>query len=1113
MHCPSCASPVAAGASACPACGHALATDRTPPGGPPADETGWRRASPDERIEARPAAEPRAETLRRLARAARGSGVAGPQPSRAAPHGGVSDEAVGAGRRAPEEEATSLGVLTPPPARLEGPAAGARATVEDPAAHAAPAPRLDSARRTPAQQPARPGPPPAPSASAGGAEQPAAPRAPDGPLEIGQAFGSRYHIMRMLGIGGMGAVYHAWDAELEVALALKVVRPDIADDPESAADIERRFKRELLLARQVTHPNVVRIHDLGEIDGIKYITMPYVEGRDLSEILAGTTVLPVSEALPLARQIAAGLAAAHAAGVVHRDLKPANIRIDREGRALIMDFGIARAAAGPADARAGRASTAPGAAGATRLGSVMGTIEYMAPEQARGEAVDHRADIYAFGLMLSRMLVGRRYATGAADALTDLKARMEAAPPTLREIDANVPEALDRIVARCLQPRPEERFATTDDLVAALERLDDHGAPRLQPHGRTWRSWTVAAGLAGVLVAGTWWAAQRAAPPAAIARDPLAVLIADFRNETGEPVFDGLVEQSLGVGVEGASFVAAYPRSAALRIARQIKAGDRLDEPAARLVALREGVKVVLAGRIGKRGPGYVVSARAVDPGSGRVLFLSEAGPAARDEVLAAIASVSTDVREGLGDTRADEVKETFSAASVEAASEYIKAQEQFAAGNDEAALEGYRRAAERDPAFGRAYGGWATAATRLGRREEAAALWKKALAHLDGMTERERYRMLGAYYTLVTRNYDKALDTYATLVKEYPADGAGLNNLAVGHFRKLDFAKALEHGRRLLAIYPKSPLYRTNFALYAMYAGDFDTAAREARRLVDEEAASYDAYLPLAVAAVGATDLAGARRVYEAMARTGEPGASLATVGLADLALYVGDPHEAASLLREGIGSDQRTGNLTGATGKQVALAEALVMLGRPAAAVQAVKQALDAGRAEATVVPSALVLLAARRAADAAQLGAALDEHLEPQSRAYGRLVAGHVARAAGRRVEAVEAFREAIKLADLWLARFGLGLAYLEAGAFAEALSEFEACQKRRGEASAVFLDDVPTLRYLAPLDYWIGRAQEGLGLVPEAHRSYRKFVALRTAGSPDPLLQDARRRLGE
>ena len=298
----------------------------------------------------------------------------------------------------------------------------------------------------------------------------AARMADEGPLELGQVFGTRYRIIKLLGIGGMGAVYQAWDSELEVALAFKVIRPDAIADPAAAAAIEARFKRELLLARQVTHPNVVRIHDLGEIDGIKYITMPYIEGQDLAHILAETATLPVPRVLNIARQVASGLCAAHAAGVVHRDLKPANIMIEADDRALIMDFGIARSAGEVFEAAgAGAKLSTLRDASETRTGVVVGTMEYMAPEQARGERVDDRVDIYSFGMILYRMIVGRRLAERATDAYTDLLARMQSEPTRVREIDPTVPEAVDQIVSKCLQPDPALRYQSTPDLLAALE--------------------------------------------------------------------------------------------------------------------------------------------------------------------------------------------------------------------------------------------------------------------------------------------------------------------------------------------------------------------------------------------------------------------------------------------------------------------------------------------------------------------------------------------------------------------------------------------------------------------------------------------------------------------
>jgi serine/threonine protein kinase len=226
----------------------------------------------------------------------------------------------------------------------------------------------------------------------------------------------------------MGAVYHAWDAELGVSVAIKIIRPEIMADPATAAEVGRRFKRELLLARQVTHKNVVRIHDLGEIDGIKYITMSFVDGVDLATLLKQEGKLPVPTVVRLARAIVSGLAAAHAAGGVHRDLKPANIKIGADDEALIMDFGIARSSGTP---DAARAASNPAVAGISRPGvtlgghdryaqdeaatmaqpqteGIVGTIEYMSSEQASGGDVDQRADIYSFGLILYDAVLGRR---------------------------------------------------------------------------------------------------------------------------------------------------------------------------------------------------------------------------------------------------------------------------------------------------------------------------------------------------------------------------------------------------------------------------------------------------------------------------------------------------------------------------------------------------------------------------------------------------------------------------------------------------------------------------------------------------------------------------------
>ncbi|MBW8896457.1 MAG: serine/threonine protein kinase, partial [Acidobacteria bacterium] len=313
-------------------------------------------------------------------------------------------------------------------------------------------------------------------------------------MASGQSFGSRYHIIRALGAGGMGVVYQAWDAELGVAVALKVIRPEVLLDPGSAGEVERRFKRELVLARQVTHKHVVRIHDLGELNGIKYLTMPFVEGENLADLLKRDGKTPVPRAIAIAKQVASGLAAAHEVGVVHRDLKPENIMIAADGGALIMDFGISRSVSGTGTA--------------TALGAVMGTLEYMAPEQAQGQAVDHRADIYSFGLLLYDMLTGRQRIARRDNAMSEMMSRRQHAPPSVRTIDAHVPETLDRIISKCLQAEAKSRYATTAELVADLEALAPDGH-RLTPSHPVSASRSTVLAIAAIITAviamGGWW--------------------------------------------------------------------------------------------------------------------------------------------------------------------------------------------------------------------------------------------------------------------------------------------------------------------------------------------------------------------------------------------------------------------------------------------------------------------------------------------------------------------------------------------------------------------------------------------------------------------------------
>ena len=267
----------------------------------------------------------------------------------------------------------------------------------------------------------------------------------------------------------MGTVYRAWDQQLDVAIALKVIRPDIAANLDQAHDFELRFKQELLLARQVTHRNVIRIHDLGECDGVKYITMQFVEGTDLSRILHKTR-LPFERTLLIARQLAAGLAAAHDVGIVHRDLKPLNILVDGDS-AYISDFGLAKSL----DMNAGL----------TRTGDFMGTPQYVSPEQVQGEPADHRTDIYALGLIFYEMATGVLPFSGKSVVELMYKRIQEPARDP-GAISQDLPDFFRLIVLRCLQRDPKDRYPSARALLADLEAEHAEAtAPTPAPPGRT----------------------------------------------------------------------------------------------------------------------------------------------------------------------------------------------------------------------------------------------------------------------------------------------------------------------------------------------------------------------------------------------------------------------------------------------------------------------------------------------------------------------------------------------------------------------------------------------------------------------------------------------------
>jgi eukaryotic-like serine/threonine-protein kinase len=609
---------------------------------------------------------------------------------------------------------------------------------------------------------------------------------------------------------------------------------------------------------------------------------------------------------------------------------------------------------------------------------------------------------------------------------------------------------------------------------------------------------TIAA-LAMALAISLFFNVQQVAEEASSPPENVSLLIADALNRTGEPIFDGVLEQALAIGLEGASFINSAPRHTALNIANQISEGEGLTLERSRLVALREGISLVLVGEIAPSDKGYQLSLQTINAGTGEVIAEANSRARERTEVLQAVAELTDTVREELGDVTVDDSdRETFSAGSLEAVSAYTRAQELARAGRDEEAVALYEQAVEADPDFGRAYSGWALSELNLGHTEKSEQLWQKALSMLEGMTPRERYRTLGLYYSLVSNNLDKAIENYKQLVEAFPADGVGHNNLAVVYFMDRQFDEAREEGAKALQIYPHNTVLRSNYALYAMYSGEFELAAKAAEKVIASDPDFHKPYLAKAIAALARGDFDAAQAAYDAMAGLGQVGASLAAQGKADIALLQGAPQRALDILEAAIAVDRASGNENGVRRKQAMKAQAHLLAGDTDGARE-VAAIIEQGASAPELVIAGLVWVQLGELERAEELRQRLSARLPLADRAAGDLIHGAINLARDNYASAVDAYKASLAKSDSWLGHFELGRTYATAGSYAEALTEFELCYERIGEASALALDDQPTFHFTADLHYWLGKVRAELGLQTTAVRSLQRFVELRQTGA--------------
>jgi tetratricopeptide (TPR) repeat protein len=448
---------------------------------------------------------------------------------------------------------------------------------------------------------------------------------------------------------------------------------------------------------------------------------------------------------------------------------------------------------------------------------------------------------------------------------------------------------------------------------------------------------------------------------------------------------------------------------------------------------------------------------------------------------------------------------ETLTAGSLESVHEYSVAMDALSGNQWDEARQHFSRAIDLDQSFGLAYAGMAIAASNRRDQQEAEKNIRAAVSHIDRMTERERLRTRGIFYTLFG-DYQNCTDQYGELIKRYPSDAMAHNNLGRCYIRVRNTPKAIEEMQRAVEILPKRPLSRFNLALYRVYAGDFQNAEREVQDDLKLDPSYSPGHLTVAYAQLGQGKLNDAAKTYEALTPLNP---SSAAFGLADLAVYQGRFSDAIRILE----SRGPAGKSEGAANKFIAEAYAELSRGNKAQAGEEAQKAVDLSQSVKVRFLAGRILAAAGKSDQAKAIADKLSAESGVEPRAYGKLIDGETSLESGDARQALDSFKQANMMLNSWIGHFDLGRAYLALPApdLVSAEREFGECDKRRGEAIELFLDDVPTFGYFPAVHYYRGLALEGMKS-PGAAQSFQKYLDIRGKSTQDPLLKEVLRHSG-
>jgi tetratricopeptide (TPR) repeat protein len=725
---------------------------------------------------------------------------------------------------------------------------------------------------------------------------------------------SHYRILAELGSGGMGVVYEAEDTRLGRHVALKLLPAAMCCEPDAVS----RFLREARIVSSLSHPHICTLHDIGEHDGRQFMVMELLEGESLKTRIARGP-LPLDDLLELGAQIADALDAAHSAGVVHRDIKPANLFVTRRGQAKVLDFGVAKLAETGSSERPDLAQTMAGS-DLTTVGSAIGTVAYMSPEQARGQEIDARSDLFSFGEVLYEMATGKQAFPGPTPGAV-FEGILTRQPEPASHLNANVPSELDRIIGKALEKDRETRYQTAAEARADLKRLKRESetgrtaamtgaypaaatastatTPGVGAPTRQRRALIISAPLVSLVVIGAvlFWQSQQT--PALTPRD--TVILADFRNRTNDPMFDDTLSEALAVQLRQSPYVNLLPEQqvqATLRLMGR-PASEAMTPEVAREVCVRAGAKAMLGGTIGMVGNTYLLTLGAQDCVGGQTLAEEQISATGKDQVIAALGTVAASFREELGESlasvkRYDASIEQATTPSLDALKAYSQGMTARRTKGDFDSVPFFRRAIEIDPNFALAHARLGTVLANLGQRAEANKAAARAYELRDKVSERERLYIEARYYTTVGSDKDKAIEAYRLLLATYPDDYAAHTNIGSLYRERGMVKDALLSLEEAVRLAPDQPLGHVNLGSTYLAERRFDDARRafeQALKLVESTSARGGLFV---VGILTGDDALAAAQVEAVRGRRDE----LELVGLrAQAAGYKGKMKEAAQL------------------------------------------------------------------------------------------------------------------------------------------------------------------------------------------------------------------------